>query len=63
MMWLDCLELVLDQDELDNFFIQKVGVALDKEFWFDEAGAGSIRMNIACPPKILKGVLRAIESE
>ena len=62
-MWLDCLELVLDQDELDNFFIQKVGVALDKEFWFGEAGAGSMRMNITCPRKILEGVLRAIESE
>lgn len=63
LMWLDCRELGLSDDELDNFFIFKAAVALDRGHWFGPEGAGFMRMNIACPRATVTEALRRIQAE
>jgi len=63
LMWLDCRELGLSDDELDNFFIFKAAVALDRGHWFGPEGSGFMRMNIACPRATVTEALRRIQAE
>lgn len=63
LMWLDCRELGLRREALDDFFTNKAEVALDKGFWFGEEGDGFMRMNIACPRKTLEKALAQIQRE
>lgn len=64
LMWLDCRELKMDKEQLDEFFLWKAAVALDKGFWFGEnEGNGFMRMNVACPRKTLEKALLQIEKE
>lgn len=61
LMWLDCRELKMSNEELDDFFTNQAEVGLDKGFWFGEEGSGFMRMNIACPRKILETALDKIK--
>jgi cystathionine beta-lyase len=61
LLWIDCRRLNLTQRELDDFFIQKASVALTQGYEFGENGICFVRMNIACPRKILQQALNAIE--
>lgn len=54
LVWMDCRELGLNDDELSSFMINKAGVAVDGGNWFGEEGSGYIRMNVACPRVLLK---------
>jgi cystathionine beta-lyase len=67
LLWLDCRQLNLGSEELNNFFIEKVGLALDPGHWFGSGGQGFMRMNLACPRTVvekgLKQLERAIKSE
>ncbi len=49
LVWLDCREMELAKEELDRFFIQEAGVAMDEGHIFGEEGIGFMRMNLACP--------------
>lgn len=48
LMFLDCRELGLSVEQLDDLFID-AGLALDSGHWFGENGHGFMRLNIACP--------------
>ncbi len=48
LMFLDCRELGLSLEQLDDLFID-AGLALDSGHWFGENGHGFMRLNIACP--------------
>ena len=61
LMWLDCREMGLNKQELDDFFTQKSAVALDMGWWFGTNGTGFMRMNIACPRSILMQGLNQIK--
>jgi len=63
LMWLDCRELGLSDEALDDFFIFKAAVALDKGHWFGTEGSGFMRMNIACPRATLQEALTRIQRE
>lgn len=63
LMWLDCRELEMNDEDLDNFFIYNAAVALDKGHWFGKEGSGFMRMNIACPRATLVEALKRIQSE
>lgn len=63
LMWLDCREMGMNRDELNDFFTQKAEVAMDQGFWFGEGGDGFVRMNIACPLSTLKKALTQIRRE
>lgn len=62
LIWLDCKELGLKDDELSDFMINKAKVALNKGKWFGKEGEGYMRINIACPRSILKEGLKRIEN-
>lgn len=57
LMWLDCRQMQLEQKELMDFFAQKAKLGFNDGIQFGEAGAGFVRMNIACPPETMKDAL------
>ncbi len=57
LLWLDCRELNLSQEELVDFFVNKAKLALNNGITFGEEGIGYMRMNLACPRKILEQAL------
>jgi cystathionine beta-lyase len=54
LMWINCKGLNMTNDELDNFFIEKVKVGLNPGYIFGKEGEGFQRINIACPKKYLE---------
>ncbi|MBU5484370.1 aminotransferase class I/II-fold pyridoxal phosphate-dependent enzyme [Clostridium sp. MSJ-11] len=61
MVWLDCRELKMNEDELETLFISKARVALTFGSGFGKDGEGFARINIACSRKLLKEALKRIE--
>lgn len=61
LMWLDCRELNLSEEELNNFFVNKARVALDGGSWFGEEGNGFMRINVACPRSVIEEALLRIK--
>ena len=61
LVWLDCRQLGLSTKDLNNFMINKAGVALDGGDWFGTEGKGFMRINIACPRSFLEECLKRIE--
>jgi cystathionine beta-lyase len=61
LLWIDCRELGLNNEELKEFMMTKAKVAFDEGFIFGEGGQGFERMNIACPRSILQEALKRIE--
>lgn len=63
LMWLDCRNMNLDQDNLDSFFISKLGLWLSSGSIFGESGNGFMRMNIATQRSVLHEALHRIDME
>ncbi|MGM0437908.1 MAG: MalY/PatB family protein [Bacillota bacterium] len=61
LLWLDCRNLNMNDKELQDFFIEKVKVALDPGIWFGKGGSGFMRMNLACPRSTLKEGLEKLK--
>jgi len=61
LVWLDCRELGLAAEELDQFMLRKARVAMNEGYIFGEDGIGFMRMNIACPRSTLEKSMRQIE--
>ena len=57
LLWLDCRELNLTQEELVSFFVNEAKLALNDGSTFGEEGIGYMRMNLACPRATLKKAL------
>lgn len=62
LIWLDCRELGLDDEELRIFLLKEAKVGLNDGFIFGEEGSGFARINIACPQTILEEALKRIEN-
>jgi len=62
LMWLDCRCLKMTAKELDDFFVQKVKVALDGGDLFGVSGEGFMRFNLATPRANVKQVLLNLEN-
>lgn len=60
LVWLDCRDLGLDDESLNDFMVNKARIALDAGSWFGEEGKGYMRINIACPRAILEDGLTRI---
>jgi cystathionine beta-lyase len=66
LMWLDCRELELTNQELHDFMIQKAGLGLNDGCSFGRSLQGYMRLNAACPRSVLEqamGQLRAAVDE
>ena len=61
LMWLDCRELGLEQDELVELFLDEAGLGLYNGSIFGECGKGFMRLNFACPRDLLKKALSNLE--
>jgi cystathionine beta-lyase len=61
LVWLDCRDLNMDDEQLKIFMREKARVGLDDGYIFGEGGSGFERINIACPRPILQEALSRIE--
>lgn len=53
LIWLDCKELGMETDDLQDFFVQKAGLGLNKGTIFGPGGEYHLRLNAACPRSVL----------
>ncbi|NLL49125.1 MAG: pyridoxal phosphate-dependent aminotransferase [Firmicutes bacterium] len=60
VLWLDCRELGLPSEELNQFFVEKARLALNDGSAFGESGAGYLRMNIGCPRSLLEEAMKRL---
>ncbi len=63
LAWLDCRKLLPDPKGLNDFFLKKCGVWLNKGAMFGHGGEGFMRLNFACPHSVLKEALGRIREE
>ena len=57
LLFLDCRELGMSQQELDRFMVEKAKLGLNSGTSFGPEGEGFVRMNIACPRAALQKAL------
>lgn len=62
LMWLDCRDLGLSDDDLEEFLNHKAGVYVNQGKMFGEGGNGFIRMNIGCPRSQVVDAMERIAS-
>lgn len=62
LLWLDCSQLNMSNDELNKFFINKCKVGLNNGKMFGYAGEQFQRMNIGTSRKIIEEALNRIEN-
>lgn len=62
LIWLDCRELGLSHEDLNAFFVDKAGLALNDGEMFGKEGAGFMRMNVGCPRITLEKALQQLKA-
>ena len=62
LAWIDCKKLQMSDTELQEFFTNKAGVGLSSGILFGKGGEGFMRLNFACPKKVLEQALNQIHS-
>ena len=53
LLWLDCRESGMSDDELKRFFVDEARLGLNEGISFGEAGSGYMRLNFACSRDML----------
>ena len=61
LMWLDCRQLNLTQEQLVKFFVHDAKLALNDGITFGEEGRGYMRMNIGCSRSVLEKALKQLK--
>ena len=61
LVFLDCRELGLNQEELNRLFVEDAHLALNEGTTFGKEGEGFMRLNVGCPRKILEQALKQLE--
>lgn len=61
VLWLDCRELGIPAEELNQFFVKKAGIAFNDGVTFGPVGEGFQRMNIGCPRCLITEALDRID--
>lgn len=61
LMWIDCRELKLNDEELEDFFFKKCKVGVGMGIAYGSDGSGFIRLNLASPKSVLEKALKNIE--
>lgn len=62
LIWLDCRDLGLTQKELNDFFVDGAGLALNDGEMFGKEGIGFMRLNVASPRTILTQAMKQLEA-
>lgn len=61
LIFLDCRELGLAQEELVNLFVDGAHLALNDGTIFGKEGEGFMRLNVACPRSVLESALKQLK--
>jgi len=61
LVWLDCREMNMNDEELNSFFLTKAKVGFNPGVMFGSGGEGFMRMNIGCPSSTLLKVLEQMK--
>ncbi|MBO0573804.1 putative C-S lyase [Clostridium botulinum] len=61
LVWLDCRELGLSNEELRDFMIHKAGLGLNEGCSFGRSLSGYMRLNAACPRSVLEQALKQLK--
>lgn len=61
LIWLDCRELGLSNEELSEFMIKKAHLGLNSGNAFSRSLTGYMRLNTACPRETLKKAMKQLE--
>jgi cystathionine beta-lyase len=66
LLWLDCREMRLSDQELRQFFVKQAGLGMSPGTLFGEGGSGFMRMNIGAPRaqilRAMKNIAEAMRS-
>ena len=62
LIWLDCRELGLDNDALEDFMINRAGLGLTAGSHFSPWLEGYMRLNAACPRSVLEKALTQLKN-
>lgn len=62
LLWLDFNALGLDHEEIKSMLIHDAGLALNSGLDFGVEGAGSMRLNVACPRELLNNALQVLHN-
>ncbi len=62
LLWLDCRNLNMNDDQLQQFMVEKAKVGLNRGIAYGKDGSQFMRMNIACPTNIVKKAMSQIVS-
>lgn len=62
MIWMDLRALGLGAEGTNAFMIEKAKIAGDFGTWFGPGGEGFIRLNLACPRKILEQAMKQLKA-
>ena len=61
LLWLDCRDMNMSNEELSDFFVKKAGLGLNSGIMFGAGGEGFMRMNIAMPFSIIKEAMKKLK--
>ncbi|WP_434290792.1 MalY/PatB family protein [Clostridium botulinum] len=61
LVWLDCRELSMSNEELRDFMIHKAGLGLNEGCSFGRSLSGYMRLNAACPRSVLEQALKQLK--
>lgn len=61
LLWIDFRQSGIALDHLESFMSQTAKLAVDAGSWFGPAGAGFVRLNIACPISQLEAAFDRLE--
>lgn len=62
LVWLDCRDLGMDNDELQRFMTEKAKIGLNAGHSFGRSLSGYMRLNAACPRSVLKQALEQLKT-
>jgi len=62
LMWLDCKNMDMNDEELEKFFIEKAKLGLNRGVTFGKEGNGFMRLNIGCPRTTLQKAMEQLKS-
>lgn len=62
LVWLDCRELGMSNEELRQFMIEKAGIGLNEGYTFGRSLSGFMRLNAACPRSVLAKALEQLKN-
>lgn len=61
LVWLDCRELGMSNEELRRFMIEKAGLGLNEGWSFGRSLNGFMRLNAACSRKVLEQAMKQLK--